>query len=349
MTQEEFRYLLQKYKSGKATLSERELVENWYNSIGNEEHAHLSQDEEQTLERQFQAHAAHYIANTSGKRNNQRFLIYWQAAGIAASLLLVCSFFFYFSSGDSQLPGTIPVRSEKDVEKLVTVTAAEIQRVLLTDGSAVTLQPGSTLSYDAIGFGDTRREIFLQGEGFFEVAHDARRPFYVFSGDVATRVLGTSFTVKTVGSKGQIIVAVNTGRVAVATKRSELFGLRQSFQQEAVLTPNQQAVFNMEEQVLSTGLVDAPRIIAPEETPELMEFDDTALAEILEELEKAYQVDIVFDPEEISKCFVTVKLEKENLFERLNIICRAAGTRYEVSGQQIIVEKESPKNLQPMQ
>jgi type II secretory pathway component GspD/PulD (secretin) len=70
-----------------------------------------------------------------------------------------------------------------------------------------------------------------------------------------------------------------------------------------------------------------------------MEFDDVALAEILEDLKQAYQIEIVFDPERISTCFVTVKFDKENLFQRLDIICRAAGTHYEVSGPQIIIHK----------
>jgi ferric-dicitrate binding protein FerR (iron transport regulator) len=232
------------------------------------------------------------------------------------------------------------VRSEEDADKLVTVTAHEIQQVSLTDGSTVTLQPGSTLSYDAQSFGDVR-EVFLKGEGFFEVAHDTERPFYVFSGDVATKVLGTSFTIKSV--ERQIVVAVNTGRVAVATKQRELFGLKQSFKEAAVLTPNQQAVFDIDEKVLSKGLIDAPRIVSPEETPEKMEFDDMALTEIFEVLEEAYQVDIVFDANKISACAVTVKLDRENLFERLDIICRAAGARYEVLEAQIVIHKESCK------
>ncbi|MBT1711849.1 FecR domain-containing protein [Fulvivirgaceae bacterium PWU5] len=343
MTQEEFRYLLKKYKTGVATSAERELIEQWYDTLGRGELTHMSPDEELALEKQFRAHIDHYIA-TAAKTGKQRFLGFWQTAAIAASLLLVCVFLAYFYSPGSipEQVTTIPVRSAEDADELVTVAATELRRVQLTDGSTVTLQPGSTLSYDAHNYNDTRREIFLQGEGFFEVARDAQRPFYVFTGEVATRVLGTSFTVKTVGSKGEIIVAVNTGRVAVATRQRELFGLKASYQQEAVLTPNQQAVFNIDKKLLSTGLVDAPQVISPETTPEQMAFDDIALAEILEDLEQAYQVDIVFDPERISACFVTAKFDKENLFERLDIICKAAGAHYVVSGAQIIISNKMP-------
>ena len=342
MTQEEFRYLLERYKTGVATPAERELIERWYNTVGRGESTQMSHEEEQALEKQFLGHVDHYIATTT-KTGKQRFLSFPQAAAIAASLLLVCVFLVYFYSPGSipeQLSTTtIPVRSAEDAEELVTVTASQVRRVQLTDGSTVTLQPGSTLRYDAHNYNDTQREVFLQGEGFFEVAHDAQRPFYVFTGEVATRVLGTSFTVKTAGPKGEIIVAVNTGRVAVATRQRELFGLKASYKQEAVLTPNQQAVFNVDKKVLSTGLVDAPHVISPETTPEQMVFDDVALAEILEDLEQAYQIDIVFDPDRISACFVTAKFDRENLFERLDIICKVAGVHYVVSGAQIIISK----------
>lgn len=339
MTQEEFRSLLQRYKTGVVTPAERELIERWYDTIGRNEPAHMSSDEEQALEKQFRAHADHYIATTAPGKH--RFLGFWQVAAIAASLLLVSVFMVYIYSPGSipEQRTTIPVPTTEDAEELATVAATEVHRVKLADGSTVTLRPGSTLRYDAHNYNDTRREVFLQGEGFFDVAHDAQRPFYVYTGEVATRVLGTSFTVKTVGSRGEIIVAVNTGRVAVATKQHALFGLKTSYREEAVLTPNQQAVFNIDKQVLSTGLVDVPKVISPQATPEQMTFDDVALAEILEDLERAYQIDIVFDPERISACFVTAKFDKETFFERLDIICRAAGTHYNVSGAQIIISK----------
>jgi ferric-dicitrate binding protein FerR (iron transport regulator) len=338
MTQEEFRYLLKRYKTGVATPAERELIEQWYDIIGRGEPTHMNHDEEQALEKQFLGHVDQYIATTA-KTGKQRFLGFWQAAVAASLLACVFLVYFYIPGSIPEQLTTIPVRSAEDAEELVTVAATDVHRVQLADGSTVTLQPGSTLRYDAHNYNDTRREVFLHGEGFFEVARDAQRPFYVFTGEVATRVLGTSFTVKTASPNGEIIVAVNTGRVAVATRQRELFGLKASYQQEAILTPNQKAVFNIDKKVLSTGLVDAPQVISTETTPEQMAFDDVALAEILEDLERAYQIDIVFDPERISACFVTAKFDRENLFERLDIICKAAGAHYVVAGAHIIISK----------
>src|SRR5262245_26082167 len=119
MTQEEFRYLLRKYKAGTATPAERELIEQWYDTIGRGEHTHMSPDQEQTLEKQFRAHVDHYIT-TAGQPGRQRFLQFWPAAGIAASFLLVCLFLFYFyyptsTDATGQLT-SIPVLTADDAE-----------------------------------------------------------------------------------------------------------------------------------------------------------------------------------------------------------------------------------------
>src|SRR5688572_29411253 len=168
MTQKEFRSLLQRYKAGKATVAERELVEKWFDAIGQDDQPHMSLDEEQALERQFQGYVHRHIAEkSSAKDDNRRFLPYWRAAAVAASLLLVCGLIFYYSPTENELAETIPMRSEQDAEKLESVAATTLQRVQLTDGSTVTLQPGSSISYDAQNFGNTGREVFLQGEGFF--------------------------------------------------------------------------------------------------------------------------------------------------------------------------------------
>jgi ferric-dicitrate binding protein FerR (iron transport regulator) len=82
---------------------------------------------------------------------------------------------------------------------LRTLTAPAGQRVpvSLPDGSQVILSPGSTLRYAAATFGTTaRREVHLEGEAYFDVDHDARRPFVVRAGDLVAEDLGTEFVVR---------------------------------------------------------------------------------------------------------------------------------------------------------
>lgn len=87
-------------------------------------------------------------------------------------------------------------------------------KVKLADGSTVTIGSKSRIKYPA-GFADNTRDVYLDGEAFFEVAKDARRPFTVFTGDVHTEVLGTSFKVSA-QPKSAVEVAVVTGKVRVS-------------------------------------------------------------------------------------------------------------------------------------
>ena len=119
-----------------------------------------------------------------------------------------------------------------------TVTAearGAVLAVVLPDASAVTLSPGSRLSYRR-RFGAGARDVTLAGEAFFAVAHDAARPFTVVTGDARVTVLGTRFSVRAWGgpSGAETAVVVEQGRVRVAA----LAGARQS----VVLTPGRRAV-----------------------------------------------------------------------------------------------------------
>jgi len=86
--------------------------------------------------------------------------------------------------------------------------------VRLADGTRVVLAPESQLTV-AVGYGDNVREVELKGEAYFDVRHDAARPFLVRASGAAIRDLGTTFTVRTTGDRG-VRVAVTSGSVSLA-------------------------------------------------------------------------------------------------------------------------------------
>lgn len=104
-------------------------------------------------------------------------------------------------------------------ERVVTVPRGERARLRLPDGSEVTLAAGSTLRYPA-KFPRTSREVTLEGEGFFTVEHDARRPFRVQAGDLIATDLGTEFLVRAYPEDAGARVVVRSGEVSVRAKRS---------------------------------------------------------------------------------------------------------------------------------
>ena len=89
--------------------------------------------------------------------------------------------------------------------------------IKLSDGSIVKLNSGSKLRYPS-RFNGPSREVYLEGEAFFEVQKDTTRPFLVTSGDIVTSVLGTSFNIMAHSEENLIKVALVTGTVKVSHK-----------------------------------------------------------------------------------------------------------------------------------
>jgi transmembrane sensor len=90
----------------------------------------------------------------------------------------------------------------------------------LPDGTQVVLGVASTLRYPA-AFPDGSREVSLEGEAYFEVVHDTRRPFMVRAGDLVAKDLGTEFTVRAYPEDAGARVVVREGRVAIRAAATE--------------------------------------------------------------------------------------------------------------------------------
>jgi len=93
--------------------------------------------------------------------------------------------------------------------------ARERSELRLPDGTRVRLAPGSHLRA-ATDFGADRRDVYLEGEAFFDVAHDARRPFTVFAGNTSARDIGTAFSVRAYPQDSAVLVVVREGEVALS-------------------------------------------------------------------------------------------------------------------------------------
>jgi transmembrane sensor len=87
--------------------------------------------------------------------------------------------------------------------------------VRLADGTRVRVAPSSRLRL-ASDYGAERRDVYLEGEAYFEVAHDARRPFTVFAGNASVRDLGTAYAVRSYAEDGAVQVVVREGAVALS-------------------------------------------------------------------------------------------------------------------------------------
>ncbi|MEY8592188.1 FecR domain-containing protein [Butyricimonas hominis] len=104
-------------------------------------------------------------------------------------------------------------KAEKEEYHRLLVPRGGEYAVILDDGSRVWLNSESELRYP-VAFGATEREVYLEGEAYFEVKQDEKRPFVVVAREVSTRVLGTEFNVQAYKEKA-INVTLVKGCVAV--------------------------------------------------------------------------------------------------------------------------------------
>lgn len=219
----------------------------------------------------------------------------------------------------------------------------------LKDGSKVTLMGKSHLEI-AQNFNETSRTVKLVGEAFFEVAHNPDKPFFVITDNIVTKVLGTSFFVKSpieengAGGKSDknskaIEIEVVTGKVSVFTK-DKTSKTNESIENGVILTPNQKVTYWAEKKNFVVGLVAKPVLIEKvnkEPNVEQFRFDETPLSEALTKLEKAYGIQIVLSNDKMNECPITANLGKQPLFGKLDLLCAILKASYEVQGTQILI------------
>ncbi len=215
---------------------------------------------------------------------------------------------------------------ESDIE-IVNHDASDLEKTL-PDGSTVRLSPGSRISYAASFTGSGSRNVSLSGEAFFQVVKDSLRPFFVYSGGIATRVLGTSFTIKS-GAE-DISVTVRTGKVAVYVLDEK--------KENIVLTPNQKAVYTSSDKTITRTLAEEPLLVRRQELDGRFHFDEVPAATIFEALEKAYGIPIRFDKTIMQHCLLTLPFREEPFYQKLDILCRTIRATYRVDGNQIVIE-----------
>lgn len=336
LDQSEFRALLHRYQAGECSPVEAGRVEHWYRGLGSDARAGLSltAPEQAALVASVwqriaaETTAAPYEAPVPPHRAGAwagRRRVAAAAAGLVLGAALAGTYLGHRSAPAPEQAATRPAGAAA-AWVVRTNTTAAAARVALPDGSAVTLAPASTLRYPT-AFGGPRRAVYLSGGAFFRVFHDAAHPFSVYTDQVVTTVLGTSFDVRAYAGQPEVQVQVRTGRVRVRPRAAA-----GPATPALVLLPNQQAVYSAARRQLRRELVARPALLAPQS----FVFTDRPVAEVLAALEKAYGVPIEYDAAALRNCTLTLALGAESLFDKLGVVCETLGARYEQADGRIL-------------
>jgi ferric-dicitrate binding protein FerR (iron transport regulator) len=198
---------------------------------------------------------------------------------------------------------------------------SKIVSLILSDGTKVWLNSESSLKYPTVFAGNERR-VEMTGEAYFEVEHDAKKPFHVTVNGMDVQVLGTHFNINAYNDESEMRTTLLEGEVRITKGESV-----------AVLSPGNQA------QVINDNIklvknVDVNQVIAWQKG--MFEFEHLELPVIMRQISRWYDVDVSYVGNIPTATFgggISKNLPLSSVMESL----RSAGIHLGLEGKKLIV------------
>ncbi|GAO42041.1 FecR family protein [Flavihumibacter petaseus] len=217
----------------------------------------------------------------------------------------------------------------EQVNTLINPKGSKPIHLTLADGSVVWINSNSTLKYP-VSFPGADRKVELSGEGYFEIAKDQSRPFYVNcpGNDAQVRVLGTHFNINAYSNEKNMKVTLLEGAVKFS---------RQS--RSCLLAPGQQAIAQQngkqdQDAIAVVDDIDVEEVMAWKNGQFI--FNGSDVQQIMRELERWYNVEVQYEGKQSDKHFTGIVGRNLNISEVLKIMERA-GIRFTIEGRKITV------------
>jgi len=362
--------LLVKYLTGEASVDERESARKWINE--NPSHQKFFREIQyiyqitKTVQRPsgFDKQAGWarvkdgFYKNSSNnkivrkKSLKKRIVNIWLP--IAASVIIAFLIGTYIDNKFSEL---LPFKSTAVVYNEIIVPLGAKSQIVLSDGTKVWLNAGSKLKYPSQFIGNTR-EVYLEGEAFFDVTHIKNKTFIVRTLELNIKVHGTQFNVKSYPEDNLVETTLVKGSVEV-----EKVG---KSNQRVFLKPNQTATFYKKDidtvRVKSKQIVKIQKdstditsnILITSKTNNLATvtwkdpnwvIDGEELGILSKELERRYNVRIVFEDKNLMKYKFTGNLMNVPFEQVLKIIQLSAPINYTVDNDIVVFKEDKQYKL----
>ncbi len=210
---------------------------------------------------------------------------------------------------------------------VITAQKGEKAEVVLPDGSNVWINSGSTLTYDR-HFNGKERSVYLQGEAYFEVTENKKRPFIVHTKHITVQALGTSFNVRSYETDSLASAVLLEGKVKVSASGHE-----------TILSVNERATFDKRKQTLLADRVEALNFI--EWKNGNIYFSNQTYDEIARALSRIYNVEIQFASEQLRPMRFSGTLGSSGIKNALDILSMTSPMYYEMKDTTIILHHKA--------
>lgn len=267
---------------------------------------------------------------------------WWRQVAIWGGILVLsCSLLYLWKSRTSLTEKAVALNVK---EVLVPFGAPE--KKILPDSSIVWLNSGSNLRYTE-DFGHERREIYLNGEAYFNVKYDPRKPFIVHAGNIVVNVLGTEFNLKAYGDEKKIEATLINGKVQVQ--------IADNPDKKIMLIPNEKlTVVNQRFNPSGNGPVSLKELsfqvrkIEPLQTtvpvPEIawledkLAFQNQRFAELAKEMERRFDIHIIFADTLLKNERLSGVLENEDIDKIMQLLQMTTPFHYKIMNDTVYLK-----------
>ncbi len=203
--------------------------------------------------------------------------------------------------------------------------SGEVITIQLADSSLIYLNAKSKLKYPT-NFKNKTREVYLEGEAFFDIKHKANQPFIVHTEKLTIQVLGTSFDIKTFKNEKEVSVSVASGLVGV--KGNDI-----NLNKTQMLKFGKKLIFNKLSNAITESNIDTADINFWVDGTLL--FDNESLENIALDLERWYGISIKFENENLRQLHLNLKQKNEPIETVLKALSISGNFSYTIEGKQV--------------
>jgi transmembrane sensor len=317
------REYIRKLFIGRIGSDELKALNEWYDSFDNSEELTVDSDVQDTdgaVKRRILLRILNSIREVKlpVEKGNRIWRTHWKAAASIAFLVAVSSAVLY-------LTGVFTLKHPESEWLIKTTGMGEKSVISLKDGSKITLNGGSKLRYPEVIGSTGSRDVYLEGEAYFEINHNDSKPFQVHTGEITTTDAGTKFDISAFGGENKISVSLVEGKVKISANdpSAEIKNLD--------LAPSHQLVYNSKEKRGTVEVFDQESVSGW--TKNILIFRKRALSEVMISLERAYGIKFVLADSATGKIKITANFRNDSYKTISEAIKKTTGLDYQMTGE----------------
>jgi hypothetical protein len=224
--------------------------------------------------------------------------------------------------------------TSKEEYNEITVPRGQVFQILLSDSTKVWLNAETKIRYPKYFLKNTKtRTVVLEGEAYFDVSHNKNKPFIVKTNGINVEVLGTKFNVSSYPTQKNILTTLVEGSVKIIDTTL--------IKNTLLVKPNEQVSFNKIKKSLKAKKVNTNNYTAWMD--KRIVFQDITFEEILEKIERVYNVEIINKNGSINKEKFTGEFDVEDINTIFKALSTSIRFKYQIKENSILIKNE--KNI----